>query len=214
MRLARLVPLGLLLVLGLVTGCGDDTTGPEGPGPYPLDLSEPDSLMQQLLWSYKNREIDPYRELLAQDFVFRFQPGYVGPLGDSLDGTLDAIATATMFASSDVVDVRLAMTWLPPTDEMWDGEPAKRIVLSDMLLDVEQSNHVTLRVYGQTQHFYFRPGKAEFGENTGRYYLVGWQDVGSGGFARLGAAVEESTWGSIKVHFLTLLEASRGPREP
>jgi hypothetical protein len=119
-----------------------------------------------------------------------------------------------MFESPDVVDVRLSMTWSPPTEELWENEPSLRIVLTDLLLDVEQSNNVTLRVEGQTQHYYFQLGRPEDGEDDTRYYVRAWRDIGGGGTVGApgvrtladeprfveedGKVVERVTWGELR----------------
>ena len=149
--------------------------------------------------------------------MFRFQEGDIDNLGPELIFEQDSLFTRNMFESPDVVDVRLSMTWLPPTEELWENEPSLRIVLSDLLLDVEQSNNVTLRVQGQTQHYYFQLGRPEDGEDGTRYYIRAWRDIGSGGgtgapgtrtldepvFYREGdRTIEEVSWGQLRERLL------------
>jgi hypothetical protein len=211
--------LPLLALAVLASGClfsPDEEAPVIDEGRYPLDLSAPDSLMQQLLTAYKRREIDPYATLLTKRFEFTFQEGDVGDLGDQLTFEQDSLFTRNMFESPDVVDVRLSMTWQPPTEELWENEPSLRIVLSDLLLDVEQSNNVTLRVSGQTQHYYFQLGRPEDGEDGTRYYIRAWRDIGGSAagsgprtldtpvlYEENGKVVEEVTWGELRRRLIT-----------
>ena len=171
---------------------------------YPVSLDDPDSLLLQMQVAHARREIDRYAELLAHDFVFRFQEGDITPeLGPSLTFEQDSLTTRNMFASPEVTDIRLSLTGAPAASALWEGEEMQRVVLVDMLLEVDLSNGVTLRVAGQTQHYYFQWGRPERGEDPGRYYLRAWRDIGgasapgSGLAEPASAAVSPVTWGGV-----------------
>ena len=191
----------LLAVALFLPGCGDTSTAPVNSDKYyESDLSIPENLLKNLVTSYERREIDQYSKLLAQDFTFKFQPGPgADTFPDGLSLAQDVLFTGNMFKSDDVVEIRLGMIWGLPHDQIWLGEQVSRIQLIDLHLDVEKTGSLILRVVGDPQDFYFRLGKETLGEDPSRYYIVGWQDVGSPSApAGLSPAVESITWGSIK----------------
>jgi hypothetical protein len=200
---------GLALGSVLLFGCGDDATRPPE-SPYSDALTHPDSLINDLMASYREREIEPYANLLARDFKFVFQQDDVTPdipLG-YWNATEDSTGTRHLLESTYVTDIRVALTWPAPVDTTLDGEPVQRVVATVTILDVDQSDGVTLRIVGDRQLFYFRPGRPEFGEDAGRLYLVQWEDLGRwGGIGKGGSAAEgpqavgSGSWGEIKKAF-------------
>jgi len=197
------IVLGLLAVSAGAFGCGDETTEPDGPV-YARALTHPDSLIHDLQTAYRSREIAPYANLLARDFAFVFwnrgdPPDAPSGLWGSAE---DSTATAALFAAKTVADIRIALTWFPPEETTLDGVSVQRVIVAGTMLDVDLSDGVTLRVDGDQQYFFFRPGRPDLEEDSGRLYLVRWEDRdGSGGAGKspLGRpAVEATTWALIK----------------
>jgi len=171
---------------------------------YSDDLSAPDSLLADLKISYERREIDQYSNLFAEDFTFVFQPGEgADEFPDGWAWAQDSLSTESMFRSFEVVEIRLSWTWDDPVDALWKGEPTLRVRLNDVRLDVEKMDGVIYRVTETLQDFHFRLGKESLGEDSRRYYIVGWQEFPKT-FAPAGATPDPETtsWGYIKGLFL------------
>jgi len=181
-RIQLLLVLAAALVVSALTGClfNPSEGGDVEPAEYSEALTHPDSLLNDLQTSYQRREIERYATLLSHRFVFKFQAGPdADEFPDGLTFEQDSLFTNNMFRSSDVVEIRLSMTWGPPSDQIWVGEPAQRVILSDLNLDVEKTGDLILRVSGDEQQYYFQPGVAEDFEDPERLYIRAWQDIGS-----------------------------------
>jgi hypothetical protein len=183
--------LKLILLLGglgalLASGCIFKPK-PDPPEPprnlYSESLIHPDSLITDLQVSYRRREIDPYANLLAPEFIFVFQEGDATEIPEGFwNKDEDSTGTRSLFESIQVVDVRISLNWFPGESAVTsNNEPALRIaVITNLDVDVD-GGATTLRVPGDQQHFYFRQGREENGEDPTRWYISEWRDLGNAG---------------------------------
>ena len=181
-RLKLTLLLGGIVAL-LASGC-IFKPDPDPPVPprdiYSMDLSHPDSLITDLQVSYRRREINPYATLLAPEFIFVFQEDDAVNLPVGFwNKDEDSTGTRSLFESVAVVDVRITLNWFAPEPALTTGgEEAQRIaVITNLDVDID-GGVTTLRVPGETQHFFFRLGREENGEDTARWYMSEWRDLG------------------------------------
>lgn len=150
---------------------------------YSADLTHPDSLINDLMAAYVRQEIEPYARLIGQDFKFIFQEADLTPeipLG-YWNAEEESTGTRRLFEDITVENIKIDLTWLAPETVIIEGLQAERVIVNNTFLDVDQSNGVTLRVDGDQQFFYFRKGNPDFGQDTTRYYMVRWEDLGNPG---------------------------------
>lgn len=183
----------LVLATGIVALLAVGCTKPGGPPPDPETYKErtsPANVVNNVIVSYKKREIDRYAELLADDFQFYFDEE-TRPVGIPIfwNRLEDSTGTGNLFSASDVTDIRITLTYgndVPVTQvgrESW-----RKITVTDTFLEVDKppvggGEVLTLRVDGDLQDFYFRKGKAPGdtlpGSTTANlWYLVEWRDQG------------------------------------
>jgi hypothetical protein len=201
-----LLPALLLAAVTLV-GCSDDgpSTVEDDWVEYETDLSDPENVLVNLARAHLNRDPDTYADLLGARF--QFLPSFFSPWGREIpDRDRDVALTRAMFLSPDVEEIRLDITFGEPDMTLFGGvEESIRIRSTSLLLDVDVTGDVTLRVDDHVQQFYLQPGRTEDGEDPGRYYIRAWDDTGAvPGALRAGDSpvpVDERTWSVIKKEF-------------
>ena len=185
MNALKLGLLAVSLILATGVGCYDIVPPPPPFTNLSEDLGHPDSLINDLQVSYRRREINPYANLLAPEFIFVFQEDdAVGlPVG-FWNKDEDSTGTASLFDAVQVVDIRITLNWFDPEPAVTTAlEDAQRVaVITNLDVDID-GGATTLRVPGDQQHFYFRPGKEDRGEDPNRWFLSEWRDLGNAGGA-------------------------------
>ena len=191
----------VLLLTGTFIGCDDhtvtDVCDPCPQHPYPSPTA-PESVLTNLQTSYRNREIEQYAQLLAPEFIFKFQPLDVNEIGTPhWTRDQDSIGTRALLTTPDVSDIRLDLIYgqkdptldtTPPVDTL-----KIRIITTD--LQVDQTDGTTWLVTDQ-QLFFFRQGKPINGENPTHWFIYEWDDLPSVSSPKL--AVRTTTWGKLK----------------
>lgn len=177
----RVLALGVIALALAWTGClfSPKTEDPKPDLPYyAQDLSVPDSLIFNLLESYTRKEINHYAALLARDYKFQFQePDNDFPNG--MNFTQDSTSTYNMFSSTNVNAIDLTMDTKPPVSAKFEGEDTKLVEIYNLLLDVHTSKDaITYRVSQDIQEYHMVLGNAAAGEDTSRYYIRAWRDIG------------------------------------
>jgi len=191
-----LVPWLFLLAV-VSAGCLDPTKSTvDPPLDYAQNLSDPDSLVRNLMVSYRQREAGPYANLLSADFQFRFLPEYFGEVSDGVwNRDEDVAATAALFGKID--EVYCDLSWEPGAPDSIRGEPVQRVDVTFTALHVDiDGGKNTLAVNGDRQEFFFLPGRQAMGEDPGRWYLFEWHDLGD---PERRGAVKPSSWSEIKL---------------
>jgi hypothetical protein len=193
--------LAVLTTAAGFTACSDDPAKPDDSGPtYSESLAHPEDVLNDLVVSYRRREIDPYANLLAPEFIFVFQEDDATGIPEAFwTASEDSAGTASLFGC--IVDIRLEMEWFEPADATTTGgEPALRVA-AIANLDVDIDDATTLRVSGTLQHFFFRPGKVENGEDPDRWFLSEWRDLGDAGSAGAPTLGERFSGGRVESIF-------------
>lgn len=183
------LPLALCLVSVCLSGCFKPSDcvpgepGCEGGPIYSLDLSHPDSLLQDIEESWRRREINEYIKLMAPEFVFVFQQDDAFGIPEGFwNRDDDSTGVANIFDSPEVTAIRTDLTWGQPESGQLTTteEEATRSIVFDTFLDVDlNGGETTLRVDGDVQWFFFRRGDEAKNEPTDRWYIIEWQDLGS-----------------------------------
>jgi len=180
-----------------LTGCSDSPTDTGSGGNHLPRYTHPDSLILGLMDSYNQREIHLYADLLAADFRFDFLfQDISGVPGGSWDRATDSTGTGLLFDASTVTNISLGLDWTAPTDDVLRGQAVQRVTVTvtDLTVDIDGGS-TTLQVSDAQQLFFFIKGRESLGEDTARWYLLEWVDLGNPG---AGAATEMTTWGRIK----------------
>jgi hypothetical protein len=148
----------------------------------------PDHVLRNLQTAYKSKDIAEYAKLLAEDFQFYFDPDTRADKGlpEYWNRFTDSTQTGKVFASNEVNDIRISMTYSPtplPVDEL--GRTTWQLInVGDEFLEVElkatpgQVEGITLVVDGQIQKFYFRRGKTPDDSLSSLFYITEWRDLG------------------------------------
>lgn len=208
--------LGLVLVTGALGlgACNDTPTNPAR-SVY-LEPTSPENVVQNLALAYRRQEIEPYAKLLAPEFVFKFQPVDVAELLiDQWGKDQDVAGTGGLFGTPMVGDIRINLPHDPaaaPTEPGFDPGVMKiRVRPTQLEVDQIAGNNagITYQVDGDIQDMFFRPGKADLGENPDHWFLFEWRDLPNptaasrpGARSATGPAVAPgATWGHIKTLF-------------
>jgi hypothetical protein len=206
MRRAWVLPLVACLALAAAgAGCGDDD-GAKPEDPY-LPLTSPENLVENLRRSWEARDLEGYARLLAPEFRFYFQEDDVPPgLPASYWGlTEDTTGTGGLFATPEVLDIRVAFTIHDAVPATGPGLPAGAMLVRThpAQLEVDLDAGVSLIVTGDLEDFTCRPGDSGLGEDPGRWFILRWEDKpgGSGGDVALDTAIEPLSWTRIKQMF-------------
>ncbi len=206
-----------LLLSLLIACCTATSSGPFGcskstcPPPPPMSAdyrvpASPENVMNNLIVSYRRREIETYAELLHRNFVFRFQDGDAPPeLGREFwTHDEDSTGTAALFYSPQVATIFIDLTYRdaePALEPELEG--AMKIRVSPMKMTVDDVTGTTYLVEGDIQDMFFVRGD---GADSTRWYLIEWRDIRGGGAGKpladaAGVAVKLSTWGKLKQKF-------------
>jgi hypothetical protein len=162
--------------------------------------------------SYVRREIAQYAKLLAQDFQFVFQTTDPSrPPEGFWTRDEDSTGTDALFRTPDVADIRIDLIHGPaedPSEVGWD-EDVKLIRINQTFLEVDEVAGITWQVT-DLQDMFFRPGRAEKGEDPSLWYLLEWRDLpGAGQAPRVTpssvpagpAQTYVSSWGDLRGRF-------------
>ena len=190
----------LVSITALLTGCDEDVVVPEDKfvSPY-ASPTAPESLITNLQASYQNREIEHYAEILAPEFIFRFQSIDVDEIGTEF-WTRDQNSTGTraLLTTTEVSDIRISLIYgARDTTVNFPGTPLDslkiRIITTD--LQVDQTDGTTWLIQDQ-QDMYFRKGIEANGEDPTHWWLYEWQDLPTLGSPKVDVA--SATWGKLK----------------
>jgi hypothetical protein len=197
-----------LILIPFVWGCDADAPAPPDPSDPATyhQPTAPESLLANLQTVYKRRDFSHYMELLAPEFVFRFEPLDAADLGTPFwTRDQDSTGTKALLTTNEVSSIRLYLTFgSPDTSINTPGTPVDssrvRIIITD--LQVDQTDGVTWVVTDQ-QEFYFRKGRAAEGQNPERWFIYEWEDLPT---LLMGAThptpVAPITWGKLKTRYL------------
>jgi hypothetical protein len=173
-------------------GCTD--TVPPVDGEVYLDQTSPDNVLINLQTSYKFRNIEEYAKLLADDFLFFFDPVTQEreQLPEFWNRFTDSVQTDRLFNSPDLIGTKIKLTYDKTPREVNESgrEHWVYIDVGDTFLEVELGpteefeEGVTLLVDGQTNRFYFRKGRTEAdtlaeSATSQLYYITEWKDRGA-----------------------------------
>jgi len=199
--------LFFLLLTGGFMGCDDDVVEPTccDKSPYSSPTA-PESLITNLQVSYRNREIEHYAEILAPDFIFKFQPLDANDIGTPFwTRDQDSTGTRALFATTEVSDIRINLIYgrrdssvnmSPPVDSL-----KIRIITTD--LQVDQTDG-TVWVVTDQQDLFFRQGLAANRENPSHWLIYEWDDLPTLGSPKFGGVPRATwsggptTWGNLK----------------
>jgi len=191
----------LVSITALLTGCDEDVVDPGGDpfgSPY-ASPTAPESLITNLQASYRNREIEHYAEILAPEFIFRFQSIDVDEIGTEFwTRDQDSVGTRALLTTTEVSDIRISLIYgARDTTVNFPGTPLDslkiRIITTD--LQVDQTDGTTWLIQDQ-QDRYFRKGIEANGEDPTHWWLYEWQDLPALGAPKVDVA--SATWGKLK----------------
>ena len=208
-RLALIAVLTALFALSMAaTGCKNEKKLTPPPVSEYLAQSSAANVLANLQKAYGNRDIDEYRKLFTEDFVFVFNPA------DPVDpyhpypahwGLVDELSSAeNMFTDSLVFKIELSsyVLGVPERADSIEYRPrAWRARIDHANLQVythrTDGTLLTLLVDGATEMFFLveEPTRlASDGKPT--WFIFRWEDqpIGTG-------KVEEGSWGRIKAAF-------------
>ena len=204
--------LAVFLALSMTaTGCKDEkqlTTPLEGhDGPYGPNSSAA-NVLTNMQMAYAERNIDRYRSLFSEDFVFVFDPA------DPIDpnhptpphwNLVDELAaTGNMFKDEFVSRIELSsyVLGLPErADSLLYGPRTWKVRVSEANLQVymkkEDGTSLTLLVEGTTEVFFFRrEPTAPAWDGKPTWFIFRWEDQ-----PITGGKVQQTSWGQIKAAF-------------
>jgi hypothetical protein len=210
---ARLVPMAVLmafLALTVVaTGCKNEKKLTPPPASEYLAQSSAANVLANLQKAYGNRDIDEYRKLLTEDFVFVFNPtdpvdpNHPHPAGWGLVEELRA--TEHMFTDTLVTKIELSSYRLgvPERADSIEYRPrAWRARVDHANLQVytrkRDGTLLTLLVDGATERFFLvEEPTTPASDGNPTWYIFRWEDqpIGTG-------KVENKSWGQIKNAYL------------
>ncbi|MDZ4805152.1 MAG: hypothetical protein SGI90_09850 [Candidatus Eisenbacteria bacterium] len=190
-RLNRLILAPITLILGLsplvlVNGCAEMPGRIDTPI---LPQTSEDNVLSNFQVAYRQKRIDEYAKLLANDFQFYFDPVTRGQLGiEFWTRTEDSLRTEQLFTSPEVTKIVIELDW-PARSATGAGFLAPRerwtkLFLTDVYLDVDFApigqEVTTFRVEQQQQRFFFRRGRTNppSGPSDTLMYIVEWRDQG------------------------------------
>ena len=162
----------------------------------------PESLITNLQVSYRNREIEHYAQILAPEFIFKFQPLDANDIGsDFWTRDQDSTGTRALLTATLVSDIQINLIYgARDTTINFPRTPLDslkiRIINTD--LQVDQTDGITWVVTDQ-QDMFFRKGKAENGENPDYWWLYEWDELPTP--ALLGVGISPTTWGKLKTEY-------------
>jgi len=203
----------LVCVALLVPACDDPENRIQAPPPTPplefQDLTEKDHVLNNLVASYRMRDINEYKRIIDVDYYqFFFSDGDVsnGLPADGWDKTQDELATTNLLDRSNPAPNRIIaidlsvdssnLVWValdaaPPLTETW------YTVTTNYSFTFKTANDISYITSGSPRtQFIVR----NIGTDTApQWRLVQWRDLGDGSrAASAAAAVEERNWGSVK----------------
>ena len=201
----------LAVMVAMVTaGCGGDegcrcTPTPPPPGFPPQD--SPANVIATLQMAYGERNIDMYRKLFAEDFVFFFNTGIpvdpAHPMPDRWDLADELASANNMFRDEFVSRVELSsyrLGLLERADSLRYGPRAWRLRVDEVNLEVhtyrENGTPLTYVVKRATEVFFFREESAKSIDGSPSWYIFRWDDQ-----PIEPAKAETTSWGSIKALF-------------
>ncbi len=169
-----------------------------------LPQTSESNVLRNLQTAYKTRDIQEYAKLLAEDFQFYFDEGtrqQNGTLPVFWNQFQDSVETGALFASSDVTDIRIDLSFGSPRPVSEIGrENWTSVDVLDTFLEVDlrpqpgELEGLTLRVDGQKQKFLFRKGRNPADTDTTTsataklYYITEWRDFGMQGKPEIASA--------------------------
>jgi hypothetical protein len=186
--LVRLGVLVFLAALPILSACTKDVVE-DPPSALQAQVTE-DAVLNNLQVAYRNKDINEYSKLLADDFQFYFdaktrQDKGLPPFWTRLT---DSTQTERLFKSDQVSRISIKLTWPPksakPVNQIGREDWTYYDIL-DVLLDVDLApttdnpDGFTFRVEDQRQRFYFRKGKTKpAAPGDTLMYIVQWEDYG------------------------------------
>ena len=198
MRLSQ-VCICLLGIAAFGVGCDDDSPPIIGDPTHYASPSAPESLISNLQVSYRRREIEQYANLLAPEFLFRFQPIDQSTIGkESWTHDEDSVGTRALLTTPEVAVIRIDLLYAGRDSSMDKTPPADsvRIRIHTTDLEIDQTNDISW-VATDEQDFFFRKGLPANGEDHARWFMYEWDDIPTLTSPRP-LPTPASTWGNIK----------------
>jgi hypothetical protein len=171
-----------------------------------LPQTSPQNVVANLQMAYGERNIDEYRKLFTEDFIFVFNPAdpvdpdHPSPPQWSLTDELSS--TQNMFADELVTKIELSSYsfGVPERVDSLDYRPrASKVRVDQVNLQVytrkEDGTLLTLLVEGATEVFFFVEKPSEPSPVDGRptWYIFRWEDQPIGGMKS-----DRGSWGQLK----------------
>jgi hypothetical protein len=209
-RLALLAALTALFALSMAaTGCKNEKKLTPPPVSEYLAQSSAANVLANLQKAYGNRDIDEYRKLFTEDFIFVFDPADPidpeHPHAPQWDLAHEMSSTSHMFTGSLVLKIELSSYVLgvpEPVDSNEYRPRAWKVKVDHVNLQVhtreEDGSLFTLLVDGATERFFLVEEPSNLtpdGKPT--WFIFRWEDqpIGTG-------KVEHTSWGQIKNIYL------------
>jgi len=155
--------------------------------------------------AYRNREIEHFSDLIAPEYIFKFQPSDANVVGTSFwTRNQDSTGTRALLTTTEVSEIRIELIYGRPDSSVNTTLPVDslkiRLIATD--LEVDQTDGTTWVVSDQ-QDLFFRKGIQGKGENSGHWFIYEWDDLPT--VNSPGLPVEPITWGKIKTLYAHLV---------
>jgi len=212
----------LFLGVACLTGCiftPEKKIVPPVRGVY-SEPTAPESLITNLQVSYRNREVDHYAQILAPEFIFKFQPLDANDIGsDFWTRDQDSTGTRALLTATLVSDIKITLLYgARDTTINFPGTPldSLKIRIINTELEVDQTDGITWLVTDQ-QDMFFRAGIEANGENPARWFLYEWDDIPTAAAPGIGPLSAGSygnqekalSWGALLQNAIPQKTASR-----
>jgi hypothetical protein len=196
-----------LLTLGYVVGCKETIIIDRFCSAYDCSkyasLTAPESLLTNLQHSYNSRSLQHYMELLAPEYVFKFQPVDANEIGTpTWTRDEDSTGTRALLTTTEISGIRISFTY-GPRDSSVDLSPpvdSLRIRILAPDLQIDETDGVTWVVLFSQQDFFFRKGLLENGEDPERWLIYEWDDLPA--FPSPSLPGTGTTWGKLKTMYV------------
>ncbi len=181
--------IGVLTATGCLFSPEKKSDPPTDPGGTYLAPTSPENVLHNLEEAYRNREIQRYTALIADDYVFEASEADLEVDFDYLNYDQEIETHENMFRNVDNITITLDHNGAVPSDRAAyppeDGYmkilvPAVRIDVLSRIADETSGELITFRVNGDPAVFIFEP---DFTKTPTEYKVVYQQDLFTGRLA-------------------------------
>ena len=152
--------------------------------PY-LPPTSPENQIENIEIAYRERDCQGYTQILAPEFIFKFQPIDANDIGTCFwtrdqdsTGACDSTGMCALFRSGEVSDIRLDLSYSDrDTSTNFPGTALDSVRIRVIAnLQVHKTDGTTRVISGQ-QDLYFRMGLAALREDPRHWFLYEWDDL-------------------------------------